>query len=141
MIMKYLLAIVLAAAYMAGGAAASAQTPALPGLPDPIPAPLPPPPQPPIINGPARGMIGSFTQSPSINGAGVPNPSVNGTAVPTPSVTVPAMQSPSPGLLAPPPLTTFGDRTTQCDQVAASAGLRASDLDSYSAACADEGQQ
>ena len=26
-------------------------------------------------------------------------------------------------------------------QVAASAGLRASDLDSYSAACADEGQQ
>jgi hypothetical protein len=140
MIMKYLLAIVLAAAYMAGGAAASAQTPALPGLPDPIPAPLPPPPQPPFVYGPARGITGSFTQSPPINGTAM-SPPVNGLAVPTPSVTVPATQSPSPGLLAPPPLTTFSDRATQCDQLGSSVGLSGPNLDFYSAACANEGQQ
>ena len=36
--MKLLFAIVLAAGYLAGGAVASAQVPALPGLPEPIPA-------------------------------------------------------------------------------------------------------
>jgi hypothetical protein len=158
-IMKLLFAIVLAASYLAGGAVASAQFPALPGLPDPIPAPLPPPPQTPIILGP-------LTRSPSINGIAAQSTDVNapvtqspfGTAtpsaitagpvtqmpsinapvqMPSPSVSDPAMQTPSPGVLAPPPLVTFSDRLTQCIQLGSSFGLSGSNLNSYSSVCAN----
>jgi hypothetical protein len=164
--MKLLFAIVFAASYLAGGAVASAQLPALPGLPEPIPAPLPPPPQAPIIGGPlsrspftngtamqSPGTSGPVMQTPLINGTATPSaitagpvpqnpfvngPAVNGLVVPSPSVSDPAMQSPSPGVLAPPPLVTFSDHVTQCLQLGSSFGLRGSDLNTYSSVCADE---
>ena len=164
--MKLLFAIVLAAGYLAGGAVASAQVPALPGLPEAIPTPLPPPQQPPIIGGPlSRGPFingtatqstdgsGPVMQTPFINGTATPsaitagpvtqNPFSNGqpvigSAVPSPSVSDPAMQSPSPGVLAPPPLVTFSDRLTQCIQLGASFGVSGSNLNTYSSACANE---
>ncbi len=75
--MRLLFAIVLAAGYLAGGAVASAQVPALPGLPEAIPAPLPPPSQPPLILGP-------LTRSPFINGS----------ATQSTDASAPVMQSP-----------------------------------------------
>ena len=164
--MKLLFAIVLAAGYLAGGAVASAQVPALPGLPEPIPAPLPPPSQPPIILGPlsrspfingiatpSTDANGPVMQSPFINGTATPSaitngpvtqnpfingPVVNGPAVPSPSVSDPAMQSPSPGVLAPPPLVTFSDRLTQCLQLGASFGQSGANLNTYSSVCAND---
>jgi hypothetical protein len=166
-IMKLLFAIVLAAGYLAGGAVASAQVPALPGLPEAIPAPLPPPQQAPIILGPlTRGPFingtatqstdgsGPVMQTPLLNGTATPNaitagpvtqnPFSNGSTlngplqVPSPSVSDPAMQTPSPGVLAPPPLVTFSDRLTQCLQLGASFGQSGSNLNTYSSVCAND---
>ena len=84
--MKLLFAIVLAAGYLAGGAVASAQVPALPGLPEAIPTPLPPPQQPPIIGGPlSRGPFinGTATQSTDGSGPVMQTPFINGTATPS----------------------------------------------------------
>jgi hypothetical protein len=56
----------------------------------------------------------------------------------SPSLPAPAMQSPSPGVLAPPALNTFSDRTTQCLQAGDSFGLTGSDLGTFSTQCATE---
>jgi hypothetical protein len=124
-------AIVLTAGYLAGVAAASAQLPALPGLPEPIPAPLPPPQQAPTVNGPV-------TQSLPLNGPPPPGQTVTPPAIQSPSLPEPTMAAPSPGVLAPPALNTFSDRTTQCLQTGGSFGLTGPNLQTYASACANE---
>jgi hypothetical protein len=54
-----------------------------------------------------------------------------------PTINGPMIQSPSPGLIAPPPLTTFSDRVGQCLQGGGGAGLSGSDLNAYVGACAN----
>jgi hypothetical protein len=147
--MKPLFAIALTAGYLAGCTVALAQVfPALPGLPEAIPTPLPPPQQAPIVNGP---MI----QSPFVNGSALPNtttvPTIQSTDIPAPAVqplppgptiqstdiNVPAMQPPSPGVLSPPPLNTFSDRTTQCLQLGSSFGVSGPNLSTFASTCAN----
>jgi hypothetical protein len=48
----------------------------------------------------------------------------------------PLSQSPPGGVYQPPRLNTFGDRTRNCLQQGAGAGLRGAELDAYTRACA-----
>jgi hypothetical protein len=161
--MKPPFAIALTAAWLAGCGVAAAQVfPALPGLPEPIPAPLAPPRQAPVVNGPmiqspfvnGTALPGSTSlptiQSTDINPpvgnvpalAGsnlptVPGSSTNLPTTPSTDINPPAMQPASPGVLVPPTLNTFSDRTTQCLQTGSSFGLSGPNLSTYSSVCAN----
>jgi hypothetical protein len=144
-------AIILTVGYLAGVATASAQLPGILGLPE-IPAPLPPPQQAPTINGPATESllpqsIPAPQQEPMVDAPLVQSVPLNaplGTqttplpALQSPSLPEPAMATPSPGVLVPPPLNTFSDRTTQCLQAGDNFGLTGSDLMTFSSTCATE---
>lgn len=54
-----------------------------------------------------------------------------------PTINGPLAQSPPPGVIAPPPLTTFSDRVGHCVQSGNGGGLSGSDLDAYIDACAN----
>jgi hypothetical protein len=154
LIMKRLFfAIVLTAGYLAGAAVASAQLPALPGLPEPIPAPLPPPQQAPTVNGPATESLlpqsvpapqqepmanAPLMESVPLNAPPLGSQTTSAPALQSPSLPEPAMATPSPGVLAPPALNTFSDRTTQCLQLGGSFGLTGPNLQTYSSVCANE---
>ena len=145
-------AIVLIAGYLAGVAAASAQLPGILGLPE-IPAPLPPPQQAPAINGPMTESLlpqsipapqqEPMANAPLMESVPLNAPPLGSQTTPTPalqspSLPEPAMATPSPGVLAPPALNTFSDRTTQCLQAGDNFGLTGSDLGTFSTQCATE---
>jgi hypothetical protein len=152
--MKHLFfAAVLTAGYLAGVGAASAQLQqGLLGLPE-IPAPLPPPQQAPTINGPMTESLlpqsipapqqAPMANAPLMESVPLNAPPLGSQTTPppvlqSPSLPAPAMQSPSPGVLAPPALNTFSDRTTQCLQAGDNFGLTGSDLMTFSSTCATE---
>ena len=55
-----------------------------------------------------------------------------------PLINGPMLQAPSPGVIIPPPLTTFSDRVGQCLQEGEQGGLNASHLNAFIGTCANE---